>query len=236
MDELWQKLAAFEFDSEVVTLAFRDRLARENGWPTAFADKVVGEYKRFVYLVASSGSELTPSEHVDQAWHLHMLYTRSYWQQLCGDILGFALHHHPTLGGRSEQQKFRRQYRFTLDSYTKTFGCPPPKDVWPDTDKRFQDVEQFIRINKSRCWIVPKPDKTVSAWLLSAIIFLPVLVACSDKSQAIGFWFWIKIIIALPGIYLLIKFVRWVGSGGGGGGGMGGGCGSGCSGCGGCGG
>lgn len=30
---------------------------------------------------------MTPSEDVDQAWHLHLASTRDYWQTICRDVL-----------------------------------------------------------------------------------------------------------------------------------------------------
>ncbi|MEK6230809.1 MAG: hypothetical protein N2A42_03075 [Luteolibacter sp.] len=33
------------------------------------------EYKRFVALAMLAGHPVTPSEEVDQAWHLHLVYT-----------------------------------------------------------------------------------------------------------------------------------------------------------------
>jgi hypothetical protein len=31
---------------------------------------------------------VTPSEQVDQVWHLHLTYTRSYWDEFCPNVLG----------------------------------------------------------------------------------------------------------------------------------------------------
>ena len=42
------------------------------------------------------------SEQVDAAWHLHLTYTRSYWDRFCKETLGQPLHHDPTRGGPAE--------------------------------------------------------------------------------------------------------------------------------------
>ena len=94
--ELWAKLEALDLDGGAA-LTVSKRLARDNGWTSAFAQRVVLEYKRFVYLAATCGHPVTPSDEVDQAWHLHLVYTRSYCDELCGQVLGFALHHGPRL-------------------------------------------------------------------------------------------------------------------------------------------
>ena len=52
-----------------------------------YAERVVAEYKRFVFLLVCSDQMLAPSEDVDQVWHLHMTYTRSYWDRMCGELL-----------------------------------------------------------------------------------------------------------------------------------------------------
>lgn len=86
--DLWRRLEAFDIDGpqrpgERPAFAFADRLARENGWSLGFAERVVVEYKKFVFLCMTAGHPCTPSEHVDQAWHLHLAYTRSYWTRMC---------------------------------------------------------------------------------------------------------------------------------------------------------
>ncbi|MGF2075510.1 glycine-rich domain-containing protein, partial [Enterococcus casseliflavus] len=86
------------------------RLARENGWKLEFTRRVVAEYKRFIFLAIVAGHAVTPSQQVDQAWHLHLLYTRSYWDDFCGQVLGLRIHHGPTQGGSAEQAKYRDWY------------------------------------------------------------------------------------------------------------------------------
>jgi hypothetical protein len=45
-------------------------LARDNGWPREFTRRVVEEYKRFMFLTTVADHVVSPSEAVDQAWHL----------------------------------------------------------------------------------------------------------------------------------------------------------------------
>ena len=92
---------------------------------------MIAEYKKFVFLAATSPRPVTPSDAVDQAWHLHLLYTESYWSELCGAVLGRPLHHGPTRGGDAEQRKFGDWYAATLERYEHAFGAPPPRDIWP---------------------------------------------------------------------------------------------------------
>lgn len=154
--ELWNRLVALDLDG-TAALPFSRRLARDNGWPLAFAERVVLEYKKFVYLAATCGHPVTPSDEVDQAWHLHLVYTRSYWDELCGQVLGFALHHGPTQGGAAEGHKFQDWYAATRQSYEVAFGEAPPADIWPPAAVRFGDAPHFRRVNMRGKWLLPKP-------------------------------------------------------------------------------
>jgi hypothetical protein len=98
---------------------------------------VVEEYRRFVYLAMAAGHPVTPSVDVDHAWHLHLTYTRSYWEEMCGRVLGRPLHHDPTRGGLAEGAKFTDWYARTLRSYQEAFGSAPPADIWPSPAERF---------------------------------------------------------------------------------------------------
>jgi len=130
LQEYIDRVEAFEIDPGDQQLEFTDRLARENDWTRRFSERVIVEYKRFCILAMRSGHRVTPSEFVDQAWHLHLTYTRSYWQRFCTEALGGPLHHEPTKGGSQEGAKFRDWYSETLKSYERIFGHPAPRDIW----------------------------------------------------------------------------------------------------------
>lgn len=156
-EQLWQRLRAFQFDDPAAALTFTQRLARENGWSVGFADQVVDEYRRFLLLAMTAGHEVTPSDEVDQAWHLHLTYSRSYWQELCAETLGTPLHHGPTRGGKSDGSKYRLHYEQTLQSYRGAFGQEPPVEIWPNVEKRFANPARFVRVDRAKSWVIPKP-------------------------------------------------------------------------------
>lgn len=128
---LWQRIAAFEIDESGAEHPFSVRLAQEQGWSRAHARRVLEEYKRFAFLAVTAGHPVTPSKSVDQAWHLHLIYTRSYWGEFCPHVLQRPLHHEPSRGGSHDQVKYTVQYRQTLESYANAFGTVPPDDIWP---------------------------------------------------------------------------------------------------------
>ncbi len=253
--QLWSRVDAFDVDDPVAEFPFSARLARDNGWSRAFAARVVAEYKRFVYLTQVSRSTLTPSDEVDQAWHLHMTYTRDYWDRLCAEVLGRPLHHGPTRG-ISEEPMYRGCYDDTRALYAAEFGTAPPADIWPDTDTRFIEAVQFKRINVSRAWVIPRPrwvdglkaagGRTVTVALAALALVIGgsslALAGLEDVSE--GEW------IALGGLVLFVIAMvqmsrrqsgkgrrgRDGGAGGCGTSGCSSGCSSGCGGGGGCGG
>ncbi len=65
--ELLARIEAHKLDKEGAALPFSERLAQENGWPQAYALRVIQEYRRFVYLACIAEEEVTPSDEVDQA-------------------------------------------------------------------------------------------------------------------------------------------------------------------------
>ncbi len=155
-DPIWQRIATFHPDKPGVALPFSKRLATENGWSRRYALRVVEEYKRFVFLVFTASHPVTPSEEVDQAWHLHMVYTRSYWDDFCGVVLQRPLHHIPTEGGKTELSKHIAQYEQTLQTYRDTFGQEPPHDIWPLAKQRFAGG-LWRWVNLRKFWVIRKP-------------------------------------------------------------------------------
>jgi hypothetical protein len=223
---LWQRLRDLPIGPPEAALSFTARLARENGWTETAAQALMLEYRRFLYLLAVSPDPLTPADAVDQAWHLHLTYTRSYWRDLCRDTLGRELHHVPTRGGAAEQSRFRDQYAATLARYQAEFDQPPPVAWWPAPERRFQDADRFVRVNRASTWLLPRPARPLLAALGLGVLALG-LVACSGGEEGYGILFWFKVAL---GVFVLYKLFSWLD------GGRGGGSGSGCSGCGGCGG
>ncbi|MFM1798703.1 MAG: hypothetical protein RLZZ117_981 [Cyanobacteriota bacterium] len=59
---------------------------------------------------------------MDQAWHLHLLDSRAYWEEFCSRVLGQPLHHSPAKGAAGERERLREWYRCTLARYGETFG------------------------------------------------------------------------------------------------------------------
>ena len=187
---LWERVQDYSPDDHESSFTFTMRLARENNWSLAYADRVVYEYKRFMFLATSCDHVVTPSEQVDQAWHLHMVYTRSYWDDFCGKVLKKPIHHGPTKGGKPEQEKFIDLYELTLNSYREVFGEHPPADIWPNVQERFAKGSIHQRIDRKDYWVIRKPDfsklYSIEAAQLSVAAITPVLLIGWSPYQLSG--------------------------------------------------
>ena len=174
---LLERLLAFSFDDGVVALPFAVRLARENGWSRRYAERVLVEYRRFMFLLATAGHPVTPSDQVDQAWHLHLIYTQSYWNRFCADVLRQRADHGPTEGGQQEAAKFHCWYAWTLKSYRRVFGAPP-EDIWPGVATRFGEDVRHVRVNVVRNCIIPRARIRI---LYVAAFLLAIVLAVSES-------------------------------------------------------
>lgn len=200
--ELFEKIIRLQIDESNAAFPFSKRLAHENGWAHSYAKRVVDEYKKFIFLAIYAGHPVTPSDQVDQAWHLHLTYTKSYWEDLCENILNKKLHHHPTRGGNQEGLKFTEGYNRTLHSYQLFFGTLPPTDIWPPAGQRFDEAIHFKRVNITQVWLLPKPKLPVNLLSILSIILLATLLwACSANPVASGL---VIGIFAVLGISILV--------------------------------
>jgi hypothetical protein len=155
--ELWSSLSNYRFDDPTSQSPFSRRLQNENlGWTRKYTLRVLEEYKKFIFLGCHHRTTVSPSEDVDQAWHLHMIYTRDYWEDFCKNVLEKNFHHGPSRG-KNDDEKYERVYQQTLDLYKETFGYDPPSDIWPPVEKRF-GYRNFKRIDVDKHWVIPVDD------------------------------------------------------------------------------
>jgi len=173
---LWLALAQYRVGLMDAELGFVARLARENGWTAEFAERVYGEYLRFCFLAMTAGHPVTPSDEVDQVWHLHLTYSRDYWERFCPTVLRAPLHHGPTAGGARERARYFEQYARTLKSYAAVFGSPPA-DVWPDARRRFFEDPLARRVHPRDGVIVSRRVLRAALALLATLAALSVYLS-----------------------------------------------------------
>ncbi len=181
---LWNQIKNFELDKPNVDFTFSQRLAKENNWTQEYCNRVILEYKKYIYLCSIQKHAVVPSEAVDQAWHLHLTYTKSYWIELCQNTLKRDIHHNPTRGGLEEKNKFSKLYDKTLEAYKNEFNQSTPEDIWPVNQKKVKTTD-YRKIDLNQNWIFPKPRKAVSYSLMIALfsIFTIVLFVQAEGSS-----------------------------------------------------
>ena len=206
---LWARIAAHPFSDRAQRLDFTARLAREQGYSRKQAEAAIGEYRRFCFLAIAAGHAVTPSAEVDEVWHLHLTYSRDYWQQFCPAVLGTELHHGPTVGGAQAGAQYREQYAATLASYARFFGPPPPA-FWPAAGVRFGNPARFRRVDVSAVWLLPKPRWPGFAGLRrrwpALALLLPLPLAAADSLNP---FLWEG--PAFLGLYILLLLIAMAG-------------------------
>lgn len=169
--ELWENIQNFNFDDQNSSYPFSKKLATENNWSVSFTQKAIAEYKKFIFLCCISPAGASPSNIVDEVWHLHLTYTKNYWEDFCRNTLQQDVHHHPSKGGPAEKTKHDNWYQQTLILYEAVFETTPPADIWPPA------AAHETILTTATIYDMPIFRKIVIGFLLlvvSLIIFVPL--------------------------------------------------------------
>ena len=201
--DLWARIEAHEFDDRPGELGFRDRLAAETGWRKQTVEEAIAEYRRFAYLWATAAHPVTPSIAVDIVWHLHLAYSRNYWDRFCRHALGRPMHHEPTSGTAEDRARYRQQYEATLATYEEVFGECPPARYWPDADRRFAAVAQPRLYSPATHTAVPN---RIASNLFPALAAAGVYGGATALGWTLVSWFAAAIAV-LATLTLLVKLV-----------------------------
>jgi len=125
--ELWRNITEFNLDLPLSEYGFSTRLETENLWTVNFASDAIIEYKKFMYLAATTEFMVSPSEIVDIVWHQHLIFTQSY-DAFCL-ILGKKIAHIPSTHNKADYQQFMRAKENTGRLYAESFGVQP-SHIW----------------------------------------------------------------------------------------------------------
>ena len=131
VESRWHAIRDTPLGPAEAVIAFEDKLIAETGWTRRRAGRAVAEYRRYLLLATLDSKGVSPSPDVDRVWHLHLLYTRDYWDHWCPNVLGFDLHHSPATGTNENRAGLEDAYARTLAAYRTAFGQDPPPDLWP---------------------------------------------------------------------------------------------------------
>ncbi|MCC9042454.1 DUF1399 domain-containing protein [Myroides sp. M-43] len=138
----WKKIEEFQLDKWTDEYGFTLRLAKENKWTKNFTTQAILEYKKFMYLAATSDKMVSPSDVVDVVWHEHLVFTKSY-KNFCL-ILGKTIEHIPSTHNREEYDIFKQAKEHTTLIYSQVFG-EQPKEIW-----EYQSMYDSLHLPKTK--------------------------------------------------------------------------------------
>ena len=164
--ELWIKVLNFDFDQPLSSYSFSLRLANENFWTRSFTQKAIVEYKKFMYLAATSEFMVSPSPIIDKVWHEHLMFSKSY-QSFCG-LLGKNIQHVPSTHNPAEYEKFKSAKERTQKLCKSTFG-EAPEDIW-----NHESMFASLNLPKAR---IKLRTFIIIGLLISAAVFFPAFYA-----------------------------------------------------------
>lgn len=125
---LWNSVESFSIDNNPNDpYNFTIRLAFENKWSEYITRQAILEYKKFMFLAATSSSMVSPSEVVDIVWHQHLLFSQSY-DAFC-NLLGKRIEHIPSTHNPAEKVRFAKAKEYTKKIYEENFG-KQPQEFW----------------------------------------------------------------------------------------------------------
>ncbi len=181
---LWNKILEFDPDAPVSEYGFSTRLANENYWTKQFTETAILEYKKFMYLAATSDFMVSPSGIIDTVWHQHLIFTQSY-SDFC-DLLGKQIQHVPSTRNQEEFLKFQQAKERTKKLYYTTFG-DQPKETW-EYDDMYASLE------------LPKARLKIRTFIILGIITFAILI--------IPFYFLLRpVYVQIDNPYFVLGFI-----------------------------
>lgn len=156
---LWHRLEGYSFHERPLTRSLVETLEEVTGHSTDVCYTLVEEYRRYMYLVGSTGDTLAPSPIVDIVWRQHVKDKRAYYEDFCPRIIGRTIHYNPAAGPFDEDPAYER----TVAYYTQEFGRPQVQ-YWPDPD------ESAVTFSTAMMWVVGLAACALS-FLLGSVLF-----------------------------------------------------------------
>jgi hypothetical protein len=187
--QLWNEILAYDLDAPFAEYSFSMRLASENYWTKEFTALAVLEYKKFMYLAATTDTMVSPSGVIDTVWHQHLIFTRSY-EAFCA-ILGKRVQHVPSTHNKEDFQKFRLAKERTGDLYEEAFG-DPPSPIWA-----FGSMYESLNLAKAKIKIRSFVNGGVLAIVGLSVPFYLLLEPVYARLHNPGFMYTLLIITPL---------------------------------------
>jgi hypothetical protein len=97
-----------------------------------------------ILMFDTNADKISPSEIVDDVWHVALLYTAEY-SEFCGiNAFGYFMHHRPQGASVAEKDAQLIRYRDTHMLYLLCFGKPDYR-VWPDPFHLNKDHSDWVK-------------------------------------------------------------------------------------------
>lgn len=166
---VWQRLENFSFENPDNPVRFHEKLARRGKWTPEFTTEVIEDYRRFLFLIATTREILIPPPPVDLAWNININYYKSSWNALLKDILPMNVKRKiPDSEDNEEPQWDIDHYNRTLELYKQAFHTWPDASIWPDPHEWF--YPKIVITGKRGKPLLKIPSKSI-AWILVIIFF-----------------------------------------------------------------
>jgi hypothetical protein len=127
LDPLWLKLNTMNAEGLQAFAPLLDMMQKQMGQNAEMAQRVIEEYRKFLFLAMRAGHQVIPPGPVNDAWMAHLQYAQNYWETL-GQMIG----ERPLAQGADAKKlaSMADTWKATLESYEKIFGVKPPADIW----------------------------------------------------------------------------------------------------------
>ncbi|MBO9636348.1 MAG: hypothetical protein J7578_24815 [Chitinophagaceae bacterium] len=202
---IWKKLESCSFDSQGSTVRFHEMLARRGKWSTDFTTEVIEDYRKFLFLAATTKEILIPPPAVDLAWDINIHYFKSDWNELSKDIQLLKLRRIiPDSEDNKEPQWSYDNYNRTLELYHNIFHSWPDGRIWP-TPREWFHPEIWIRGKSGKSliripvkpiyvllifWAFASPLYTSFKWSLIPMGLVPALMVANGKLYGVRRYTW----------------------------------------------
>ena len=127
LDPLWLKINTMNAEGLAAFAPLLQTLEVQMGQSASMAQRIIEEYRKFLFLAMRAGHQVIPPGPVNDAWMAHIESMQGYWETLAQMIS-----ERPLVGG-GEARSFASAtdaWKATLESYERIFGTKPPMDIW----------------------------------------------------------------------------------------------------------
>ncbi|MBV7491156.1 hypothetical protein [Pseudomonas sp. PDM30] len=120
---IFQKIDSYDFFKVTTKYQSAHKASSEQ------VSQVLCELKKWLALCAANpGKKYHIGSHVDDMWHVFILFTKDY-SDFCDKCIGFFLHHEPNIS--EETTPINENNDELFSDYEKHFLKKPPTTIWP---------------------------------------------------------------------------------------------------------